>query len=51
MKINIYQHWWNPNIYYAQVLDSKYPHAYGQGNTPELAVTSLKIRINQLRNK
>lgn len=38
-------------LYYAYLLGGEFDNCYGQGSTPDIAVISLKIRINQLRNK
>lgn len=38
-------------LYYANFLGGEFSNCYGQGNTPSEAITSLKIRINQLKNK
>lgn len=38
-------------MFYALLLGGKFSNCYGQGSTAENAVTSLKIRVNQLRGK
>ena len=38
-------------LYYAELLGGKFSNCYGQGSTPESAITSLKIRIYQLRKE
>lgn len=38
-------------LYQAYLLGGEFDNCSGQGNTPDTAVISLKIRINQLRNK
>jgi len=39
------------NLYYTTLLGGEFSNCYGQGSTLDLAITSLKIRVNQLRNK
>jgi hypothetical protein len=36
---------------YATLLGGEFSNCYGQGNNEAEAVASLKIRVNQLRNK
>ena len=38
-------------LYYTTLLGGEFGNCHGQGNTPEGAAISLKIRVNQLRNK
>lgn len=38
-------------LHYATLLGGDFDNCYGQGRTPEDAVDSLKIRMNQLRRK
>lgn len=38
-------------LYYAYLLGGEFSNCYGQGNTSNESVISLKIRVNQLRNK
>lgn len=38
-------------LFYANLLCGEFSNCYGQGKTENGAVTSLKIRVNQLRNK
>ena len=38
-------------LYYTTLLGGEFGNCHGQGNTPEGAVMSLRIRVNQLRNK
>lgn len=39
------------NLFYATLLGGEFSNCYGQGSTEQGAVNSLKIRVNQLRNK
>lgn len=39
------------NLYYATLLGGEFANCYGQGNTVDGALISLKIRVYQLRNK
>ena len=39
------------NLYYATLLNGEFSNCYGQGETEDDAITSLKIRVKQLRNK
>lgn len=38
-------------LYYTLLLGGRFSNCHGQGPTPEDAITSLKIRVNQLINK
>ncbi len=38
-------------LYYALLLGGEFSNCYGQGKTTDDAMSSLKIRVNQLRNK
>lgn len=38
-------------LYYATLLGGEFSNCYGQGKTEDEAVSSLKLRVNQLRNK
>ena len=38
-------------LFFAELLGGEFPNCYGQGSSPECAISSLKIRIYQLRNK
>ena len=49
IKFNIYQDVID-RMYYAMLL-GEFSNTYGQGETPDQAVTSLKIRVYQLRRK
>jgi hypothetical protein len=51
MRFRIYQNWWQPNLYVAELLGGEFANCYGQGSNPESAISSLKIRVHQLRNK
>ena len=37
-------------LYYTTLLGGEFSNCHGQGATANSAVTSLKIRVNQLRN-
>lgn len=37
------------NCYVATLLGGEFNNCHGQGRTPELAMISLKMRVNQLR--
>jgi hypothetical protein len=37
-------------LHYSTLLGGEFPNCHGQGNTPDEAVVSLKIRVNQLNN-
>jgi hypothetical protein len=50
IKFNIYQDVID-RMYYATLLGGEFSNTYGQGETPDQAVTSLKIRVYQLRRK
>jgi len=50
MKYSIYYDIFT-NTYTAQLLGEEFSNCHGQSSTPENAVISLKIRLNQLRNK
>jgi len=39
------------SLYHTTLLGGEFANCHGQGSTPEGAVTSLKIRVNQLRRK
>lgn len=49
MKFRIYRNWWS-SFYMAELLGGEFANCYGQGSSPESAISSLKIRVNQLRN-
>lgn len=38
-------------LYYTTLLGGEFANCHGQGSTEDGAVTSLKIRVNQLRRK
>jgi len=38
-------------LYNSTLLGGEFSNCHGQGLTPEDAIISLKIRVNQLRNK
>jgi len=38
-------------LYYTTLLGGEFANCHGQGSTPDEAVISLKIRVNQLRRK
>lgn len=38
-------------LFFAELLGGEFPNCYGQGSTSKDAISSLKIRIYQLRNK
>jgi hypothetical protein len=38
-------------LYYTTLLGGEFSNCHGQGQTEEGAVVSLRIRVNQLRNK
>lgn len=38
-------------LYYAYLLGGEFNNCYGQGNTSNESIISLKIRVNQLQNK
>lgn len=38
-------------LYHTTLLGGEFANCHGQGSTPESAVVSLKIRVNQLRGK
>lgn len=46
-----YSIWYNvfTNLYYTTLLGGEYSNCHGKGNTPDEAVVSLKMRVNQLR--
>lgn len=48
MKYHIYRDVFT-RLYYTTLLGGEFANCYGQGNTEDEAVTSLKIRVNQLR--
>lgn len=50
MNYSLYQDVFT-GLYYATLLGGEFANCYGQGSTPEGAVMSLKLRVNQLRNK
>jgi hypothetical protein len=45
--------WYNVfmGMYYTTLLGGEFANCHGQGSTPDDAVDSLKLRVNQLRNK
>ena len=38
-------------LFYTTLLGGEFSNCYGQGSTLEGSISSLKIRVNQLRNK
>ena len=50
MKYSIYRDIFT-RLYYTTLLGGEFANCHGQGSTAEFAVISLKIRVNQLRNK
>jgi hypothetical protein len=38
-------------IFYAELMGGEFSNCYGQGDTADQAIRSLKIRVYQLRNK
>lgn len=48
MQYSIYQDVFT-GLFYTLLLGGEFANCYGQGNTPQEAIASLKIRINQLR--
>jgi len=48
-----YSIWYNvfTGLHYTTLLGGEFANCHGQGSTPEGAVISLKIRVNQLRGK
>ena len=48
MKYSIYRDVFT-RLYYTTLLGGEFSNCHGQGSTPEFAVISLKIRVNQLR--
>ena len=44
----IHQSLWS-NLYIATLRGSEFLNCYGQGESPEMAMTSLEMRVNQLR--
>ena len=48
-----YSIWHNvfTSLYYTTLLGGEFANCHGQGRTPNEAIVSLKIRVNQLRNK
>ena len=38
-------------LYYSTLLGGEFSNCHGQGSTIDGAIASLKIRVNQLRNK
>ena len=50
MKYDIYYNIFI-SMYSTTLLGGEFSNCHGQGSTPELAVTSLKIRVNQLRRQ
>ena len=38
-------------LYYTTLLGGEFSNCHGQGRTPDEAVVSLRIRVNQLRRK
>lgn len=38
-------------LFFAELLGGEFPNCYGHGSTSKDAISSLKIRIYQLRNK
>lgn len=50
MLYNIYKDIFT-GLYYTTLLGGEFDNCHGQGTTEQGAVTSLKIRVNQLRRK
>jgi hypothetical protein len=50
MKYHLYKDVFT-NTTYATLLGGEFSNCYGQGRNENEAVASLKIRVNQLRNK
>ena len=50
MKYSIFREVFT-GLYYSSLLGGEFSNCHGQGSTIDGAVASLKIRVNQLRNK
>jgi len=50
MKFSIYRDVFT-GLYYTTLLGGEFANCHGQGSTPDSAITSLKIRVYQLRRK
>jgi hypothetical protein len=50
MKYSLYHDVFT-NMFYTTLLGGEFSNCHGLGSTPEGAVSSLKLRVNQLRNK
>lgn len=48
MKAHVQYNPWL-NLYVATLLGGEFDNCHGQGPTPEMAMISLKMRVNQLR--
>ena len=50
MKYSMYRDVFT-SLYYTTLLGGEFANCHGQGSTPDGAIASLKIRVNQLRRK
>lgn len=50
MKANVYYSLWT-RLYIADLLGGEFPNCYGQGETPEGAMISLKLAVNAKRRQ